>query len=133
MTRLPKLPPWTTAGLILAAVLLVLIAVPVLGSALGSDGPDGSDASATSSSREAGAPPSPRPLDGDRNPGAKDGDVRSDQQAGTPRGPLPQAGGSSLPSLVIGLGLLGAGISVLIRVGFTGERPWPGRYVRRID
>lgn len=127
MKGLGNLPPWGTALLTLGAIFLVFVSLPMIGSALSSE------SSKTNSSREKDDPPSPRPLDQDRKSDAKDRDVRSDAQPGTPRGPLPVAGGSSLPSLALGLALLGGGAGLLVKVGFTGERPWPGRYVRRID
>lgn len=127
MNRLKELPPWATALLTLGAIVLVFTSLPMLASALS---PGGSE---TKSTRSADSPPAPRPVEKDRKSDAKDRDVRSDAQPGTPRGPLPEAGGSSLPSLALALGLLGGGAGLLVKVGFTGERPWPGRYVRRID
>ena len=128
MKSLGKLPPWGTALLTLGAIFLVFVSLPMIGSALSSDG-----AETQSSQKKGDGLPSPRPLDKDRKSDAKDRDVRSDAQPGTPRGPLPESGGSSLASLALALGLLGGGAGLLIKVGFTGERPWPGRYVRRID
>jgi hypothetical protein len=129
MTRFTRLPTWAQALLTLAVVLLIISLLPRLASGMGSE--DSEPASSGSSD----APPSPRPLDRER--GSGDGedpqgrDVPSDGEA-TPRGPLPVAGGSTLPFLAVGIALLGGGLGLVRKVGLHGERGWPGRYVRRI-
>lgn len=133
MTRFTRLPTWAQALLTLAAVLLVISLLPMLASGMGSED------SEPTSSRSADDPPSPLPLDRERRSGdgrgddkdAQGRDVPSDGEA-TPRGPLPVAGGSTLPALAVGIALLGGGFGLVRKVGLHGERGWPGRYVRRI-
>lgn len=129
MTRFTRLPTWAQALLALGAVLLIISLLPMLASGMGSE-----DSEPTSSRSSAG-PPSPLPLDRERGPaGERDAqgrDVPSEDEA-TPRGPLPVAGGSTLPALAVGIALLGGGFGLVRKVGLHGERGWPGRYVRRI-
>jgi hypothetical protein len=44
--------------------------------------------------------------------------------------PLPRSGGSIDGALLAAI-LLAAGLALLTTIGFTTDRPWPGRYVRR--
>jgi hypothetical protein len=47
--------------------------------------------------------------------------------------PLPKSGGGdTLLKVALGIALLFGGIAVLAMIGFSGARPWPGTYVRRI-
>lgn len=130
-------PPWLAALLTVGGILLVINALPMLASAIT---PDRATLLPT-----AVAPPSPIPLGGPlpvaphgaaRADGGEEsaGSNRSDPaaQVQTPRKPLPVAGGNALPPLALGGVLLVGGVGLLMMVGFTGERPWPGRYVRRI-
>jgi hypothetical protein len=130
MSRFTRLPTWAQALLTLGAVLLIISLLPMLASGM-------NDSEPTSSSSSDG-PPSPLPLERERgSDGRGDGkdakgrDVPSDGEA-TPRGPLPVAGGSTLPALAVGIALLGGGLGVVRKVGLHGDRGWPGRYVRRI-
>lgn len=129
MTRFTRLPTWAQALLTLAAILLIISLLPMLASG------SGSEDSEPTASRSSDAPPSPLPLDRERGSGdgrnAQDRDVRSDDEV-TPRGPLPVAGGSTLPALAVGIALLGGGLGLVRKVGLHGDRGWPGRYVRRI-
>lgn len=140
MTRFTRLPTWAQALLTLGAVLLVVVLVPMLAAGGGSDSDP--DSEPTSSHASDGLP-SPLPLDRDRDrergSGNGKGDGRDAQGRDVPsggetvpRGPLPVAGGSTLPALAVGIVLFGGGLGLLRKVGLHGERGWPGRYVRRI-
>ena len=129
MTRFTRLPTWAQALLTLAVILVIISLLPMLASG------NGSEDSEPTASRSSDAPPPPLPLDRERGSddgrNAQDRDVRSDDEA-TPRGPLPVAGGSTLPALAVGIALLGGGLGLVRKVGLHGDRGWPGRYVRRI-
>jgi hypothetical protein len=45
--------------------------------------------------------------------------------------PLPKTG-ASLDRLGLAAVLLTAGLALFIMIGFKTDRPWPGRYVRRL-
>ncbi len=148
----PQLPPWLAAILTVGGIVLVLNSLPMLAEAITPD-------RVRSVSFGTGEmPPTPLPLTPDQArratdratagspPAAQDRDVASSggdesssgEASGTeatsgtrPRGPLPVSGASAVAPLVIGTGLLGGGLGLLVVVGFSGERPWPGRYVRR--
>ena len=142
--RPSTVPPWLAAILTVGAVLLMISALPMLAAAITPD--RGSPAAPGSvppspvplpgvlvSDRTVGAaPPSPLPLGARPDPDRPDPD-RPGPDAGAPvdvRG-LPGAGGNSASALATALVLLSAGLGMLKMVGFSGERPWPGRYVRR--
>ncbi|HUR74239.1 MAG TPA: hypothetical protein VMZ00_08180 [Sporichthya sp.] len=143
------LPAWAAAILTVAAILLMINALPMLAEAITPEH------SHSGSSADAPDLPTPLPLtpgqgakraDAGGSSGAqvrdvpsKGGDLTSGSSASSDpsspgaraRGPLPVSGDSSLAPLLIGGGLLGGGLGLLTVVGFSGGRPWPGRYVRR--
>jgi hypothetical protein len=45
--------------------------------------------------------------------------------------PLPHSGGNANGILLAAV-LLAAGLTLLLTIGFKTDRPWPGRYVRRV-
>ena len=147
------MPPWLAAILTVVGILLMINALPMLAEAITPD--------RVRSVSFGDDPPTPLPLTSDQARRAADrvtagapssvqeSDVASSSDdtsrvqdtasagetanAGgtTPRAPLPVSGASAAAPLVIGVGLLGGGLGLLTVVGFSGARPWPGRYVRR--
>lgn len=140
------MPPWLAAILTVTGILLVINALPMLAGAIT---PDRSH-SASFSSMPSPIPLTPeqteraiQQLEGgaaghaqDRDVTSSGGNTSSDGSSDGPRGtrqrgPLPVSGANALAPLVIGTALLGGGLALMTVVGFSGARPWPGRYVRR--
>jgi hypothetical protein len=139
------MPPWLAAILTVVGLLLVINALPMLAEAITPD--------RSRSVSFANDPPTPLPLrpeqarpeqgrkavDGAAGTprDAQDRDVTSSSAAGPnvggtqPRRPLPVSGAGAVAPFLLGVGLLGGGLGLLTVVGFSGARPWPGRYVRR--
>lgn len=124
------MPSWLGAILAVAAMVLMINALPMIASAIT---PDRSSFAPTADS-----PPEPIPLPGRAAGEAAAGTAQSAQGQSdpaapqAPRKPLPVSGGQAVPTLVLGGVLLAGGLGLLMMVGFTGAGPWPGRYVRRI-
>ncbi len=150
-----SVPPWVAAILTVAGLMLLVNALPMIAAAITPDrAPAGPTISVPPSpvplpnGRPIAAPPSPLPLDRkssaapsgagtplgerpakERAPGTSAGAAETPPPA--VRG-LPRSGGNPGPSLAFALVLLSAGLALVKVMGCSGDRPWPGRYVRRI-
>lgn len=155
-------PPWLSALLLIGTILLAISALPMLASAItpdsGDSGASNSAAAAQAKGKKAGAKaadgaqpkagkqaedtaararaaertaakPCPVPSP---SPSLSASPTSGDSVATDCADPLPRSGGSSTPRIAIAVALLFGGLIVLSMIGFSGERPWPGRYVRRI-
>ena len=138
------MPPWLAAILTVAGILLVINALPMLAEAIT---PDRSHSASFSSmpspipltpdqtkraieELEGGAPRDAQDRDVTSGDGSTSSDGSGDATA-KHRRPLPVSGANAVAPLLLGTALLGGGLALMTVVGFSGARPWPGRYVRR--
>ncbi|MBA3742178.1 hypothetical protein [Sporichthya sp.] len=129
------MPPWLGAIVTVAAFMLMINSLPMIASAITPDratfvptaGPPEPIPLGAAAAGAAAAAGTSTTRSGEEGSGAEQPAAVGAQ---VPRKPLPVSGGNTLPTLALGGVLLAGGLGLLMMVGFTGEGPWPGRYVR---